>query len=124
MKSTIQFPFEWFVIAAAVAVAISGGILFYPTPSSGQRQSVEHVVGITDFEFAPATLRVRIGDTVKWINRDLAPHTATAKDESWDTDRLDQGEALSVAVTRGMTTDYYCRFHPMMVAKLQITTVD
>lgn len=79
-----------------------------------------HVVEIGDFAFQPATLRVRVGDTVTWVNRDIAPHTATAGDSSWDTGAIRTDEQVSVPITPDMPTDYYCRFHPMMTARLEI----
>lgn len=44
-----------------------------------------HRVEIKDFAFEPSRIEVRAGDTVEWINRDFAPHTATAdNDNRWD----------------------------------------
>jgi len=41
-------------------------------------------VAIEDMRFAPATLAVRPGDRVVWTNRDLVPHTVTARDGRFD----------------------------------------
>ena len=75
---------------------------------------------ITDFEFVPSVLTVRPGDLVTWVNLDIAPHTATARDGAWDTEGLDTNEEATVAVRAGMATDYFCAFHPMMKGKLRI----
>lgn len=85
-----------------------------------QSEATEHIVEITDFAFVPAKLEVESGDTVTWINRDIAPHTATADDGSWDTGLISQNERGSVVVSSGMLMDYYCEYHPMMKAKLEI----
>lgn len=80
--------------------------------------AAEHVIEIKAFKFVPAELTVRAGDTVKWINRDIAPHTATARDRSWDTKRLKKGEAMSIVVTKDMKMEYFCLYHPQMKARL------
>lgn len=84
------------------------------------RGPIRHRVTITDFEFVPSVLTVRPGDLVTWINLDIAPHTATARDGAWGTKRLNANQEKTMEVKRGMTTDYYCAFHPMMKAKLRI----
>lgn len=119
MSQVIVKPLGWIRTAAALVAAVMATV-HLPTAQAGQRQSVEHVVVITEFKFVPATLRVHPGDTIKWINRDLAPHTATAKNKSWDTSRLNRGQSQTLRVERDMVTDYYCRFHPGMVAKIDI----
>ncbi len=79
-----------------------------------------HIVEIRDFVFAPERIEVRPGDRITWINRDIAPHTATADDGSWDSGELRRDEEWQMTVEAGMKTDYYCRFHPMMKARLAI----
>ena len=101
-------------LAAAFAAAA-----FSATPTVAR--SDEHVVEISRFKFSPAGLSVKACDVVTWINRDIAPHTATALDGSWDTGRLDHGESRRLVIEPGMTTSYYCRFHPMMKSALQLT---
>jgi plastocyanin len=81
---------------------------------------IHHRVMITDFEFVPSVLTVRSGDLVTWVNLDIAPHTATAREKAWDTKRLNAKQEETIEVKAGMETDYFCRFHPMMKAKLRI----
>ncbi|MEQ9813298.1 MAG: cupredoxin family copper-binding protein [Azospirillaceae bacterium] len=75
-----------------------------------------HRVHIEDFAFVPATITVRPGDTVEWINDDIAPHTATAGDGSWDTGLLSTGSVGSIVIGADTTgrIDYICAFHPHM----------
>ncbi len=84
------------------------------------RPATEHVVEIRDFAFVPATLRVRPGDRITWINRDIAPHTVTAADESWDSGEMAQGATYTHTVKADQTDKYFCRFHPSMSARLDI----
>ena len=65
----------------------------------------DHLVEIQGFKFHPDKLRVRAGDRITWSNRDIAPHTATAKDESWDTGEIRKDQARSLRVTPDMSGD-------------------
>ena len=112
--------------AGAIASAVSVPAVFAASEQdeSTEPKVTEHLVEITDFAFVPATLEVREGDTITWINRDIAPHTATANDGSWDTGFLGLGEQGSLVVSADMLTGYYCQYHPMMKAKLEIRCQD
>jgi plastocyanin len=81
---------------------------------------VIHEIEIKSFTFNPDVLEVKIGDHVRWTNRDLSPHTATAKDISWDTEILELGQSGEVEVTQDLVTEYFCTYHPNMKAKLII----
>ena len=80
----------------------------------------EHLVEIGGFEFQPSRLSVHPGDTVTWVNNDIAPHTATADDNSWDTGAIRTNERVSLPVTQDMVLAYYCRFHPVMTGRLEM----
>ena len=81
-----------------------------------------HEIEIRSLEFHPSMIQVRIGDTIRWTNKDLAPHTATADEFGWDTGPLQRGEAGEVLVTEGMETTYFCVFHPHMKGEIEILT--
>lgn len=87
----------------------------------GEFHGTVHEVAIRMFKFDPEALTVAVGDRIHFTNHDVAPHTATAEDETWDTGRLNRGEAVEIDVTEGMTSSCYCRFHPNMRADLTIT---
>ena len=101
--------------AAATSVAL------VPSLTSADAPEV-HEVEISSFAFHPEVVRVRIGDTIRWTNRDLAPHTATADEFGWDTEALEQNEANDILVTDGMETSYFCVFHPHMKGRIEIVS--
>ncbi len=83
------------------------------------RQIVAHAaadpgVAIVNFTFSPATTTVHVGDTITWSNSDSAPHTATAKDGSFDTGILMKGQSASHTFTHAGTFAYICSVHPYM----------
>jgi plastocyanin len=72
------------------------------------------VVHIRDDAFTPATITVRAGDTVTFVNDDDDAHTATADDASWDSEGLNQGEKWTHTFAKPGTIAYHCTVHPMM----------
>lgn len=103
------------MIAAASAAAIT------MPPARAAGASATHSIIIGNFVFAPDALAVKTGDRIEWINRDIVPHTATAIDESWDTGEIAAGGRAAVTVSAEFTETYFCRFHPSMKARLQVT---
>lgn len=77
-----------------------------------------HTIEITKFKYIQAELAVQPGDTVTWVNNDIVPHTATALDKSWDTGLLAKGDSATLTITKDMSLDYFCVYHPNMTAKL------
>jgi plastocyanin len=71
-------------------------------------------VTIKNFKFGPASSSVRVGDTITWSNQDIAAHTATASDGSFDTGTINQGKSGSHTFTKAGTFAYICSIHPSM----------
>ena len=100
--------------AAAVLAAVAVSWCARVAAQSPDRHRIE----IADFAFQPRELALNVGDTVVWVNNDIAPHTATALGGSWDTGTLNRHEEAAVAFTSPGRFEYHCRFHPMMKAHL------
>ncbi|MEJ6401669.1 cupredoxin domain-containing protein [Yoonia sp. 2307UL14-13] len=79
-----------------------------------------HTVAIRDFAFAPANLTISAGDTVRFVNEDSAPHTATADNGSFDTGRLSGGQAASLKFSSAGTFSYFCAVHPNMKGSITV----
>ncbi|MDT7858611.1 MAG: cupredoxin family copper-binding protein [Candidatus Aenigmarchaeota archaeon] len=75
-------------------------------------------VEIKNFAFNPETIKIKVGDTVRWTNKDSVPHTATADDGSFDTGYLSYGKSKSITFSKSGTYDYYCIPHPWMKGKV------
>jgi len=80
------------------------------TESSATGDSVE----IVEFEFEPEEITVPAGTTVTFTNQDVAAHTATADDSSFDTQELGKGDSAEETFDEPGTYTYYCRFHVFM----------
>jgi len=105
-------------MASLVAMA-SAPLVVSPVRGQASAPKVHHVE-ISGFKFTPELVAVRPGDTIIWTNQDIAPHTATALDNSWDTGTIANGKSKGILITKKFVPDYFCRFHPQMQAKLQV----
>lgn len=96
---------------------LAAGLLTFASQS---RAATTHRVEIHKFKFKPEQLVIKAGDTVEWVNLDIAPHTATADDKSWDTKTLRKNGSGSITFSTAGTQTYYCRFHRKMVGEIII----
>jgi plastocyanin len=77
-------------------------------------------VGIGDFAFSPGTVQIRAGDTVTWTNSDSVAHTATARNGSFDTGLLEEGQSGRIRFTVPGTYRYLCTPHPQMTGTIVV----
>lgn len=77
---------------------------------------------IEDFAFDPPHIEVSVGDTVTWTQgADDAPHTATADDDSFDSDNLsDEGETFEFTFEEAGEFSYLCSIHPEMLGLVTV----
>ena len=86
-----------------------------PAPASGST-----AVGIVDLAFEPADIQVTTGTTVTWTNTGVAPHTATAKDGSFDSGTLETGGTFEHTFAAPGTFAYLCQVHPDMTGTIEV----
>jgi plastocyanin len=73
--------------------------------------------------YLPNPTQVSVGSKITWINKDTAPHTATAIDGSFDTSLINAGSSGSAIIKgTGTTIQYHCTIHPWMTGILQTTS--
>jgi plastocyanin len=77
-------------------------------------------VDIADFSFGPATIDVAAGGSVEWTNAGIAPHTVTAKDESFKSGMLETGSTFRQTFATPGTYEYVCAVHPDMAGTVQV----
>jgi plastocyanin len=105
------------VLAALALFALGcGGDDEVPAAGTGR-------VNIASFEFRPKTVTVEAGETITWVNRDKAPHTATSDDGAaagFDTERLLEGESKQIVFEKPGDHPYHCIFHPFMRGTVRV----
>ena len=72
--------------------------------------------------FIPNPDTVSANSQVTWNNKDIAPHTATATDGSFDTGIINVGSSGSATVKTQGSVPYRCTIHPWMNGVLQVTS--
>jgi LPXTG-motif cell wall-anchored protein len=82
------------------------------------RAAASATVNVKDFEFAPTSVTVNVGDTVTWVNAGPTVHTATG--EGFDTGNLNKGESGSHTFTSAGNFSYICTPHPFMKASVTV----
>lgn len=109
------------LVALALAPAVAGAAPGHAPPSAGAaRPAGALAVAIDGMRFVPATLAVRPGDRVTWVNRDLVPHTVTARDGRFDSKAIAAGASFTWTASGTGRVDYACLYHPTMVATLTL----
>lgn len=88
------------------------------------RKPAAHTVAMEAMQFKPATLTVRPGDSVTWINKDIVAHTATspaAAKVRFDSQMIAVGREWKHTFTKAGKYDYVCTYHPTMKAVIEVT---
>jgi len=104
------------ILCGAFALAGGGKVA-----SQSANTATATEVKIDNFTFAPVTLTVATGTTVKWVNRDDIPHTVVSEDKStFKSKALDTDDSFTYTFTKPGTYTYFCSIHPKMVAKVVV----
>ena len=106
------------LLAAFVLVVCCGAA------NAAQRAAkpVVHTVVIDAAKFSPATLTIRPGDSVEWVNKDVIAHTATreATKDGFESGVISPGKSWRRTFKTASELAYVCRFHPTMKGTLQV----
>ena len=79
---------------------------------------VPNEVVIENFSFVPATLTVKAGTKVTWVNRDDVPHTATDTEKRFNSKALDTDDQFAFTFSEPGTYNYFCALHPKMTGQI------
>lgn len=80
-------------------------------------------VEISRFAFDRDELRVPVGTTVRWINRDPVAHTTTSDTGVWRSPLLGPGETFHTTFEEPGEYPYHCSPHPFMQGRVIVGTV-
>lgn len=77
-------------------------------------------VSIDNFAFAPAQLTISAGQSVRWVNKDGAPHGIAFKDGAPGMELMLPGQDFSRTFSRPGVYDYRCAVHPYMTGRVTV----
>jgi plastocyanin len=109
----MRFP----VLVLGPFVALAG--LAAPVASAEDAPAVS----ILTMAYGSARTEVLTGDTVSWRNDSIRPHTVSASDGSWTSERLGMHASFSRRFDTDGTVDYYCQIHPGMRAQVEVRSL-
>ncbi len=75
--------------------------------------------------YLPYQIQINAGDTLVWINNDVAVHTVTSGNPSeangiFNSEMLMPNKTFEYAFTNSGEYDYYCMVHPWMIGKVSV----
>ena len=86
--------------------------------SSGGGKTV--TITMQNIAFNPKTVTAKVGDTIKWVNKDSAPHNVTGGPLHSPT--FGNGGSFTYKATKAGKISYVCTIHPGMKATLTVTS--
>src|SRR3989338_3037331 len=118
------------ILVILVALIVMGGVYYLtadketriptPTPTSSTSAvetptSSNVTVNIKNFVFDPATISVKPGTRITWVNNDSVPHTVTFDSGSLlNSGTLAPGQSFSFSFSSATSVNYHCALHPAM----------
>lgn len=123
-------PIRVIALSGLAAMLACGGGSSLTAPPGGEGPSSPPAaavadVSIRDFQFAPATITVKVGATVRWTNKGPSAHTTTSDGGAWDSGTLappgsgsgygsgtSAGGSFEVRFTKPGSYGYHCTIHP------------
>ena len=98
--------------------------------TASQQQSQEQTatetteVKISNYAYSPATIKVKVGQTVTWTNQDSVQHDVVDDNDSADGPKgplLAKGESYSFTFKKAGTFNYHCTPHSYMKGTVEVT---
>jgi plastocyanin len=88
--------------------------------ADAQTAPVSHTVRIEAMQFSPASLEVKAGDTIRWINSDPFAHEVSADNKAFHSGAIQAGKSWTFKVTAKGVFPYFCGLHPGMKASIVV----
>jgi len=96
-------------------VAVVAALLLPATSARADDMEVH----IDNFVFQPAELKIKVGTTVTWTNRDDIAHTITSG-SPFRSKTLDTDDKFSFTFTNAGDYKYFCSLHPHMTGMIKV----
>lgn len=123
MKSRLIRSVVVLVVASPLGVLISaqaaaGGGFCRGVPVTDT--STDRVF-MADNCFTPTIVRIDVGQSVTWTNKDGTPHVVAGANASWGSyDEIGQGGRTTIRFTRSGVYPYFCIIHPGMIGAVVV----
>ena len=116
--STLKYLIALATITCILLITLTG--FSFPTENDIVDEPTTHTVTIFQMKFDPANLKVKKGDKVVWINKDIVPHDVTEEiNKKWTSKPLQKDEKWSKVINEDIA--YFCSLHQVMKGTITIT---
>ena len=88
--------------------------------ADAQTAPVSHTVRIEAMQFSPASLEVKAGDTITWINSDPFAHEVIADNKAFHSVAIQAGKSWTFKADAKGMFPYFCGLHPGMKASVAV----
>ena len=110
----------WIVIAVTAGLTLAGArFTSVQAQAPKPAPAVVHQIVIAKVAFEDAPAKIKVGDTIEWINQDIVDHTATERNKLWDV-TIAAGKKARVVMKKAGQFEYFCKLHPNMVSTVRI----
>ena len=116
---SLLVPASVAVVAVAVALVLSHGS--GPSARSGSRATGSEKIVISNFNYSPASVTVKVGTTVIFTDEESVEHTATSNVEGlFATGTLNMGQSVRLKMNKVGSFSYHCSFHAFMHGTIRV----
>ena len=105
------------LFAAVCAVALSSLSMNVPLHAD---TSADDQVVIKDFMFHPTSVKIKVGATLTWVNKDEEPHTVTSETGLFRSGAMDTNDTFVFKFDKPGTYHFLCSIHPQMVGTIVV----
>jgi plastocyanin len=78
-------------------------------------------VSVANYLYAPATIRIRAGESVEWVNEDDVVHTVSAENGAFESGAIRPGDVWRARFDEPGLYPYYCGPHPFMKGVVSVS---
>jgi plastocyanin len=114
-----------FIVGGLVAGLVAGGVVARVLASSGVPGDIYMVAGASSPSnpefFSPATIEVKVGQAITWVNRDSTAHTITSDAGDFNSGEVLSGALWTHAFSAPGTYTYHCDPHPWMKGTIVVS---
>ena len=104
-----------------LALAVPG-LLSCSGPGAAKvaRTPVTHTVTIEAVAFTPASITVKAGDSIVWVNKDPFPHSVAARTGGFDSQPIQPDRSWTLTPSAPGELTYICTLHPNMKGTIRV----
>ena len=106
-----------FAATAAAVLTLFLGLALAAHAKDKDKDDDANKVTIKKTAYNPASIKIKKGETVTWVNEDDKDHTVISDDpkkEDFHSDNLGNGDTFSHKFEKAGKFPYHCKYHPRM----------